>query len=230
MPRPTSARTPTAKHAIVEFDPRGIGGGQPVTRELGREAPLGAVDDLRRWMSRGRGVMPEITEDHLGAAQSVRVRYRALDLDLADAVNVALAADYDTDAILTLDRRDFRAVHPWGRYKAFWVLPDDRPSDAGPSAVKYPFPLRACVPPTMKQVQDGRPPSPGNSGLRARLRLICVKVKISAMLRRDGGALSRRACPLRAQPRSAGVLANRSNEAPYETSHGSLTWGLKKSG
>jgi hypothetical protein len=59
------------------------------------------------------------------AAQSVRVRYHALDLDLADAVNVALAADYDTDAILTLDRRDFRAVRPLGRHKAFHVLPDD---------------------------------------------------------------------------------------------------------
>lgn len=98
-----------------------------VTRELGRTAALGAVDDLRRWMSRGRVVMPEITEDHLGAAQSVRVRYRALDLDLADAVNVALAADYDTDAILTLDRRDFRAVRPLGHHKVFRVLPDDLP-------------------------------------------------------------------------------------------------------
>ncbi|TXS42202.1 PIN domain-containing protein [Streptomyces sp. uw30] len=95
------------------------------TRELGRESALSAVDDLRRWMSRGRVVIPEITEDHLGAAQSVRVRYRALDLDLADAVNVALASDYDTDAILTLDRRHFRAVRPLGRYKSFRVLPDD---------------------------------------------------------------------------------------------------------
>lgn len=71
--------------------------------------------------------MPEITEDHLGAAQSVRVRYTAfdLDLDLADAVNVALAADYDTDAIPALDRRDFRAVRPLGHHKAFRVLPDD---------------------------------------------------------------------------------------------------------
>jgi predicted nucleic acid-binding protein len=97
------------------------------TRELGRAAAVSAVDDLRRWMSRGRIVMPEITEDHLGAAQSVRVRYDALDLDLADAVNVALAADYDTDAILTLGRRDFRAVRPLGRHKAFRVLPDDLP-------------------------------------------------------------------------------------------------------
>lgn len=97
------------------------------TRELGREAALSAVDDLRRWTRRGRVVLPEITDDHLGAAQAVRVRYRALDLDLADAVNVALAADYDTDAILTLGRRDFRAVRPLGRHKAFRVLPDDLP-------------------------------------------------------------------------------------------------------
>ncbi|MER6135201.1 hypothetical protein [Streptomyces sp. NPDC001815] len=72
-------------------------------------------------------VLPEITQDHLGAAQSVRVRYGALDLDLAAAVNVALAADYDTDAILTLARRDFRAVRPLGRHKAFRVMPDDLP-------------------------------------------------------------------------------------------------------
>ena len=95
------------------------------TRELGREAALSAVDDIRAWMRRGRIAVPEITEDRLGIAQSVRARYR--DLDLADAVNVALAADYDTDAVLTLDRRDFRAVRPLGRHKAFRVLPDDLP-------------------------------------------------------------------------------------------------------
>ncbi|TPQ20681.1 PIN domain-containing protein [Streptomyces sporangiiformans] len=97
------------------------------TRELGREAAVSAVDDIRHWMRRGRISVPEITEDHLGAAQSVRARYGALELDLADAVNVALASDYDTDAILTLDRRDFRAVCPLGRHKAFRVLPDDLP-------------------------------------------------------------------------------------------------------
>jgi predicted nucleic acid-binding protein len=98
------------------------------TRELGRAAALSAVDDIRRWMRRGRVVVPEITEDHLGTAQSVRARYGALGLDLADAVNVALASDYDTDAILTLDRRDFRTVRPLGRHKAFRVLPDDLPA------------------------------------------------------------------------------------------------------
>jgi predicted nucleic acid-binding protein len=95
------------------------------TRQIGRRAAISAVDDIRRWMRRGRVVVPEITEDHLSAAQSVRARYNALELDLADAVNVALAAEYGTDAILTLDRRDFRAVRPLGRYKAFRILPDD---------------------------------------------------------------------------------------------------------
>jgi predicted nucleic acid-binding protein len=97
------------------------------TRELGRDAALSAVDDIRHWMRRGRISVPPITEENLGTAQSVRNRYRALDLDLADAVNVVLAADYDTDAILTLDRRDFRAVRPLGRHKAFRVLPGDLP-------------------------------------------------------------------------------------------------------
>ncbi|MDG4857377.1 VapC toxin family PIN domain ribonuclease [Streptomyces sp. T-3] len=97
------------------------------TRELGRSAAISAVDDILRWMRRGRVCAPEITEDHLAAAQSVRARYAGPDLDLGAAVNVALAADYDTDAILTLDRRDFRAVRPLGRHKAFRVLPDDLP-------------------------------------------------------------------------------------------------------
>ncbi|MFC9390457.1 PIN domain-containing protein [Streptomyces venezuelae] len=105
---------------LAEFD-------HVATREIGREAALSAVDDIRHWMRRGRVSMPEITEDHLGAAQMIRLRYAALDLDLTDAVNVALAAEYDTDAILTLDRRDFRAVRPLGRHKAFRVLPDDLP-------------------------------------------------------------------------------------------------------
>ncbi|KAB8167891.1 PIN domain-containing protein [Streptomyces sp. 3MP-14] len=97
------------------------------TRELGREAALSAVDDIRRWLRAGRVTIPQVTDEHLGAAQSVRARYRDLDLDLADAVNVALATDYDTDAVLTLDRRDFRAVRPLSRHKAFRLLPDDLP-------------------------------------------------------------------------------------------------------
>ncbi|RMI43749.1 PIN domain-containing protein [Streptomyces triticirhizae] len=97
------------------------------TRELGREAALSAVDDIRRWLRAGRVTVPQITDEHLGVARSARARYRDLDLDLADAVNVALATDYDTDAVLTLDRRDFRTVRPLSRHKAFRLLPDDLP-------------------------------------------------------------------------------------------------------
>jgi predicted nucleic acid-binding protein len=97
------------------------------TRELGRAAAVSAIDDIRRWMRRGRVSVPGITETHLDVAQALRVRYADLALDLADAVNVALAADYDTDAVLTLDRRDFRAIRPLGHHKAFRLLPDDLP-------------------------------------------------------------------------------------------------------
>ncbi|MFW6204481.1 MAG: PIN domain-containing protein [Actinomycetota bacterium] len=97
------------------------------TRELGREAAISAADDIRHWMRRGRVVVPEVTEDQLGVAQFVRAQYGGLDLDLADAVNVALASVYDTDVILTLDGRDFRAVRPLSRHKAFRILPDDLP-------------------------------------------------------------------------------------------------------
>ena len=48
-----------------------------------------------------------------------------MDLDLADAVNVGLAAHYRTDAILTLDRRDFRAMRPLTTHEWFRLLPDD---------------------------------------------------------------------------------------------------------
>ncbi|QMU79754.1 PIN domain-containing protein [Streptacidiphilus sp. PB12-B1b] len=97
------------------------------TRELGRDAAISAVDDIRRWMRVGRVLVAEVTESHLGAAQSLRARYGSFNLDLADAVNVALASEYDTDAVLTLDRRDFRALRPLGRHKSFRLLPDDLP-------------------------------------------------------------------------------------------------------
>lgn len=69
--------------------------------------------------------LPEITVDILDAARNVQTRYADLDLDLADAVNIVLAAEYRTDAVLTLDRRDFRAVRPLTPHAAFRVLPDD---------------------------------------------------------------------------------------------------------
>jgi uncharacterized protein len=61
----------------------------------------------------------------LTTALAVRHHYTHLDLDLADATAIGLAAEYRTDVVLTLDRRDFRAVRPLTGHKAFRLLPDD---------------------------------------------------------------------------------------------------------
>lgn len=94
-------------------------------RVLGREAAHQAIEDIRRWAREGRAVLPEVTADILDIAQAVRGRYVDLRLDLADAVNVAFAAQFRTDAVLTLDRRDFRTIEPLSDHRAFRLLPDD---------------------------------------------------------------------------------------------------------
>lgn len=95
------------------------------TRELGRPAAVEAVDDLCRRMRAGRAETAPVTVATLETAQMLRAHYAALDLDLTDAINVVLARDYDTDALLTLDRRDFRAIAPLSPHKSFRLLPDD---------------------------------------------------------------------------------------------------------
>ncbi|WP_306359985.1 type II toxin-antitoxin system VapC family toxin [Nocardia sp. CC227C] len=83
------------------------------------------MDYLFTQVERMRFTIPEARLDTLKVARAVEERYRDLALDLADAVNVALAAEYDTDAVLTLDRRDFRAMRPLTDFEYFRVLPDD---------------------------------------------------------------------------------------------------------
>ncbi|WP_046506709.1 PIN domain-containing protein [Streptomyces odonnellii] len=99
---------------------------QVATSRAGRRAADGILRFLTARIHEMRLVLAPATPGLLDTALSVRARYGALDLDLIDAVNVALAAEYDTDAILTRDLRDFRAVRPQGgRYTHFKVLPDD---------------------------------------------------------------------------------------------------------
>ncbi|WP_157876045.1 hypothetical protein [Peterkaempfera griseoplana] len=63
------------------------------------------------------------------ATAGVQRRYGTPKPGHADAV----ARDHDTGAgagkvlVLTLDRRDFRAVRPLSRHKSFRILPDDLP-------------------------------------------------------------------------------------------------------
>ena len=92
---------------------------------FGTRARQAILDNIIAQALRMRFQVPEVSPDALKLAREVQRRYADLDLDLADAVNVTLAADYRTDAILTLDRRDFRAIRPLTPRKAFRVLPDD---------------------------------------------------------------------------------------------------------
>lgn len=93
---------------------------------FGRAARTAIIDFIIAQALRLRFLVPQTSPEILDAARMVQHRYAGLDLDLADAVNVALAAEYRTNVVLTLDRRDFRALHPLTPHRAFRLLPDDR--------------------------------------------------------------------------------------------------------
>lgn len=72
-----------------------------------------------------RIAIAETTPKLLRNTLAVRRQYADLDLDLADAAAVVVAAEYRTEVVLTLDRRDFRAIGPLTGHDAFRLLPDD---------------------------------------------------------------------------------------------------------
>ncbi len=59
-----------------------------------------------------RLVLGQVDAERLRAAVHIRSTYAGLNLDIVDAMCVVLAAEFDTNAILTLDRRDSRALRP----------------------------------------------------------------------------------------------------------------------
>src|ERR1700733_4831022 len=77
---------------------------------FGSRARTSIVDFILAQARQLRFQIPETGLEILDTARLVQHQYASLDLDLADAVNVALAARYRTDGMLTLDRRDLRAV------------------------------------------------------------------------------------------------------------------------
>lgn len=98
-----------------------------VTARTSRHTADRVLDQVRARVEDGRAALAEIDAGVLATALAVRRKYEGLGLDLTDAVNVAVAANYRTDAILTLDRRDFRTVRPLTGHAAFRLLPDDLP-------------------------------------------------------------------------------------------------------
>lgn len=91
----------------------------------GRKAADAILGLLTDRIASTRIVLGGTTASQLRTAVDVRAKYDGLNLDIVDAVCVTLADEFDTDAILTLDRRDFRAIRPLSRYPAFRILPDD---------------------------------------------------------------------------------------------------------
>jgi predicted nucleic acid-binding protein len=91
-----------------------------ILRRLGVDVELAFLEDL----AAGTYVMDALTPPDLGVARDIAARYRDLELGLADASLVVLAARWQTRRILTLDQRAFRAITPLqGGF--FTVLPAD---------------------------------------------------------------------------------------------------------
>lgn len=96
------------------------------TRNVGRRAALAINDWLLAQERAGRIDVPAVSAPTLRIARRIQNRYDALQLDLTDAVTVVVAEQYETDAVLTLDYRDFRAIAPLTGAPAFRLLPADR--------------------------------------------------------------------------------------------------------
>lgn len=98
---------------------------QVATSRAGRRTADRLVAVLMERCAEKRAELTATTPGMIQAALQLRNHYEDLDLDLVDAVNVVLAAKKHTDCVLTLDRRDFRAVRPLTAHPAFRLLPDD---------------------------------------------------------------------------------------------------------
>jgi uncharacterized protein len=92
---------------------------------FGSKARSALIDSIVLQTQRGRFHVPQVAIELIETAREIQRRYAGLDLDLADAVSIALAAEYRTCFVLTLDRRDFRAVRPLTPHPAFRLFPDD---------------------------------------------------------------------------------------------------------
>lgn len=92
---------------------------------FGSAARLAITDFILEQAEAGRILIPDTGPGVLRTARAVQRQYAGLDLDLAGAVSVVLAARYATSDLLTLDERDFRAVRPLTSHPWFRLLPRD---------------------------------------------------------------------------------------------------------
>jgi predicted nucleic acid-binding protein len=92
-------------------------------RRIGRAARLAFLDDL----AAGRFAVECLELEEYATVTELESRYADLDLGLADAAVVVLAARFDTRRLLTFDNRHFRAVRPL-QGGAFELLPGPGPA------------------------------------------------------------------------------------------------------
>ncbi len=98
-----------------------------IATRAGARKALAAARFIERNVATRRFEVPPVNT-HLSAAIAVAEGYADADggkgIGLTDAMNVALAAAYRTDALLTTDHH-FRMVRPLTGHPAFRLLPDD---------------------------------------------------------------------------------------------------------
>ncbi|WP_415951725.1 PIN domain-containing protein [Streptomyces sp. KLOTTS4A1] len=95
------------------------------TKQFGAQRSRTALDWIGRECARMRMAVPAVDGDTIARAHPLMNLYQHRALDLADAVSVVLAAEYDTDAVLTLDRGDFQAMRPLTGHQAFRLFPEE---------------------------------------------------------------------------------------------------------
>jgi uncharacterized protein len=125
-PGQASARSALQQASLAVVSPLVIAEIEHImTRNINRGAAHRAIDWLLAQERTQRVLVPEVAAPALRRARMVQDKYSALRLDLANAVNVVLAAEFETECVLTLDTRDFRAIRPLTHHPAFRLLPDD---------------------------------------------------------------------------------------------------------
>jgi predicted nucleic acid-binding protein len=93
-----------------------------VLDKAGVARELDVIDDL----TSGAYELPDLDIDDFRAARHLVARHQDLKIGMTDAVNAVLAERYDTNEILTLDQRHFRAITPLTRRSgAFRIMPAD---------------------------------------------------------------------------------------------------------
>jgi uncharacterized protein len=97
---------------------------------MARRAAVGAELNVLSDVASGIYTLAEFDRFDVGQAATIVDRYQQMDIGIADASLVVLAAKYRTTRLLTFDERHFRAIRPL-HAAAFTLLPADSAQKSG---------------------------------------------------------------------------------------------------